>query len=130
MSVKTEIAQRIAWVFPGQGSQYVGMGQRVYNVSEAARKIFHQADEVLGYSITSLCFNGPADELDDTVHAQPAIFTVSVAYLALLDERPAATAGSDAAEAAWHRVDTLEPADLAFDHAEILADACAATSRR
>lgn len=56
--------------------------------------------------------------------------TVSVAYLALLDERPAATAGSDAAEAAWHRVDTLEPADLAFDHAEILADACAATSRR
>jgi [acyl-carrier-protein] S-malonyltransferase len=87
MNVKNDIAHRIAWVFPGQGSQYVGMGQRVYEVSDAARRIFHQADEVLGYSISSLCFNGPADELEDTVNAQPAIFTVSVAYLEALRER-------------------------------------------
>jgi len=54
--------------------------------------------------------------------------TVSVAYVARLDRRRALTAGSDAAAAAWHRVDTLETDDLAFDHAEILADARAATS--
>jgi [acyl-carrier-protein] S-malonyltransferase len=87
MNVKGEIAQRIAWVFPGQGSQYVGMGKHVYEVSEAARRVFHQADEVLGYSISSLCFNGPADELEDTVNAQPAIFTVSIAYLEAIRER-------------------------------------------
>jgi [acyl-carrier-protein] S-malonyltransferase len=87
MNVKDDIAQRIAWVFPGQGSQYVGMGQRVYEVSDAARRIFNQADDVLGYSISSLCFNGPADELEDTANAQPAIFTVSVAYLEALRER-------------------------------------------
>jgi [acyl-carrier-protein] S-malonyltransferase len=87
MNVKDDIAQRIAWVFPGQGSQYVGMGHRIYDVSDAARRIFNQADEVLGYSISSLCFNGPAEELEDTINAQPAIFTVSVAYLEALRER-------------------------------------------
>jgi [acyl-carrier-protein] S-malonyltransferase len=87
MNIKDDIAQRIAWVFPGQGSQYVGMGERIYDVSDAARRIFHQADDVLGYSISSMCFNGPADELNDTAHAQPAIFTVSVAYLEALRER-------------------------------------------
>jgi [acyl-carrier-protein] S-malonyltransferase len=87
MNVRDEIAQRIAWVFPGQGSQYVGMGKRVFEVSEAARRVFHQADEVLGYSISSLCFHGPADELEDTANAQPAIFTVSIAYLEAIRER-------------------------------------------
>lgn len=87
MNVKDDIAERIAWVFPGQGSQYVGMGQRVYEVSEGARQIFNQADEVLGYPISTLCFSGPADELGDTANAQPAIFTVSVAYLEALRER-------------------------------------------
>lgn len=87
MDVRNDISQRIAWVFPGQGSQYVGMGKRVYEVSDAARRIFRQADDVLGYRISSLCFNGPAEELDDTANAQPAIFTVSVAYLEALRER-------------------------------------------
>lgn len=87
MNATDNIAQRIAWVFPGQGSQYVGMGQRVYEVSDAARRIFNQADDVLGFSISSMCFNGPADELEDTINAQPAIFTVSVAYLEALRER-------------------------------------------
>lgn len=87
MNVKKEIAQRVAWVFPGQGSQYVGMGKKVYEVSEAARRVFHQADEVLGYSISTLCFDGPADELEDTANAQPAIFTVSIAYLEAIRER-------------------------------------------
>jgi [acyl-carrier-protein] S-malonyltransferase len=87
MEIKKDIANRIAWVFPGQGSQYVGMGKRVYDVSDAARRIFNQADDVLGYRISNLCFNGPAEELEDTANAQPAIFTVSMAYLEALRER-------------------------------------------
>jgi [acyl-carrier-protein] S-malonyltransferase len=87
MNVREEITQRVALVFPGQGSQYVGMGKRVYEASEAARKVFHQADEILGYSISSLCFEGPAEELEDTANAQPAILTVSLAYLEAMRER-------------------------------------------
>jgi [acyl-carrier-protein] S-malonyltransferase len=87
MTVKDELVRRVALVFPGQGSQYVGMGKCVYEVSEAARRVFQQADEVLGFSLSSLCFDGPADELEDTVNAQPAIFTVSLAYLEALRER-------------------------------------------
>jgi [acyl-carrier-protein] S-malonyltransferase len=87
MNVREEFAQRVALVFPGQGSQYVGMGKRVYEASEAARKVFHQADEILGYSISSLCFEGPAEELEDTANAQPAILTVSLAYLEAMRER-------------------------------------------
>jgi [acyl-carrier-protein] S-malonyltransferase len=87
MNADLETSQRVALVFPGQGSQYVGMGRQVYEVSEAARRIFHQADEILGYSISSLCFNGPDDELAETSNAQPAIFTVSLAYLEAIRER-------------------------------------------
>lgn len=87
MTIKKDIANKVAWVFPGQGSQYVGMGKRIYDVSDAARRIFHQADDLLGYSISTLCFEGPSDQLDDTVNAQPAIFTTSVAYLEALRER-------------------------------------------
>jgi [acyl-carrier-protein] S-malonyltransferase len=81
------IKNRIALVFPGQGSQYVGMGRLLYNVSPAARRIFDRADEVLGFSLTTLCFEGPQSELDDTMNAQPAILAVSIACLDALRER-------------------------------------------
>jgi [acyl-carrier-protein] S-malonyltransferase len=79
--------ERVALVFPGQGSQHVGMGRQLYERFPLARSIFHQADEQLGYRLSDLCFEGPADELEDTAHAQPAIFTVSVAALEVLRER-------------------------------------------
>jgi [acyl-carrier-protein] S-malonyltransferase len=78
---------RIAFVFPGQGSQYVGMGKQLYDASPAARRVFGQADEVLGFPLSTLCFEGPQAELDDTYNAQPAILTVSIACLEALKER-------------------------------------------
>ena len=79
--------ERIAFVFPGQGSQHVGMGRRICELSPAARAIFRQADEALGGALSLLCFDGPAEELEDTVNAQPAIVTVSIACLAALREK-------------------------------------------
>ncbi|HVJ21517.1 MAG TPA: ACP S-malonyltransferase [Polyangiaceae bacterium] len=76
----------IAWLFPGQGTQDVGMGKAFYDASPAARAVFERADQALGFSISKLCFDGPKEELTLTKHTQPAILTVSVAVLAALRE--------------------------------------------
>ena len=73
-----------AWIFPGQGSQAVGMGRDLYEEFPASRAIFDEADAVLGYGISRLCFEGPAEALTATENAQPALLTASVALLAAL----------------------------------------------
>ena len=75
------IAEKTAYVFPGQGSQTVGMGAEVYSRSAAAKAIYDRADAVLGFSLSALCFNGPAEELVKTVNVQPAILATGVAML-------------------------------------------------
>src|SRR5207249_8001310 len=77
----------VAVVFPGQGSQYVGMGKALFDVSETARQVFKRADEILGFALTRMCFEGPEQDLNDTINAQPAILTVSIACLNVLRER-------------------------------------------
>lgn len=77
----------LAFVFPGQGSQLPGMGQTVHDASPAARAIFAEADGILGRPMTELCLTAPAEVLDDTATAQPAILTVSVAILEAIRER-------------------------------------------
>ncbi len=81
---------KIAYIFPGQGSQAVGMGQNICAHSKAARTIFEQADEYLGEKISTLCFDGPEDALKQTIHTQPALYVTSAAVLAALRERGAA----------------------------------------
>lgn len=87
MDVLSYFRNKYAFVFPGQGSQHVGMGKQLYETSPAARRVFEEADEVLGFPLSGLCFDGPQAELDDTINAQPAILTVSIAYLEALRER-------------------------------------------
>jgi len=88
---------RMAFVFPGQGSQSVGMGKVLAASSPAAAAVLAEADEALQEPISRLAFEGPAEQLDLTVNAQPAIVAVSIAFLAALRERWAA-AGIDAPE--------------------------------
>ena len=88
----------IAFLFPGQGSQTVGMGKDIADAYPAARETFEQADDFLGFSLSDLCFNGPAEELNDTYNAQPALYACSLATLRALqtelpDAKPSFAAG-------------------------------------
>lgn len=87
MSTTENPKKIIAFLFPGQGSQAVGMGREFFDAFPVARAVFEEADEALGFSISRLCFDGPDEELRLTENTQPAILTVSVAALRVLAER-------------------------------------------
>jgi [acyl-carrier-protein] S-malonyltransferase len=93
----------IAFVFPGQGSQAVGMGRELAETYPTARQVFAQADEILGFSLSRLAWEGPEAELNDTINTQPALLVHSIAVLAVLREQrpdlqPAFVAGHSMGE--------------------------------
>lgn len=89
---------QMAFLFPGQGSQTVGMGKDFYESSSLAREIFSRADESLGYSITDLCLEGPEDDLKLTQNTQPALLTVSTIAYRLFGQEPQIAAGHSLGE--------------------------------
>ncbi len=101
----TQESKEFSYVFPGQGSQSVGMGLELYQSSAAAREVFEEADDSLGFSLSRLIFEGPTRDLQDTVNSQPAIMVVSIAcwkaweeYLGVQSPKPVSVAGHSLGE--------------------------------
>ena len=92
---------KTAWIFPGQGSQYIGMGKDLYEKTELGKKYFNIAKEILGYDVQSIIFNGPEDLLNNTKYTQPSIFIISVILGKILIQKghnPDAVAGHSLGE--------------------------------
>lgn len=93
---------KLAFIFPGQGSQSVGMGKDLYDNFDVAKSVFEAADEILGKSISNICFEGPDEDLKQTINTQPAILATSIAALEVLKSklniRPSFLAGHSLGE--------------------------------
>ena len=86
---ETQESSKTAYIFPGQGAQFVGMGREVYESSQAAKALFEEVDDILSFPLTRVIFEGPNDELEKTVNSQPAIMATSLAcYEALKEVSP------------------------------------------
>ena len=128
---------KLAWIFSGQGAQSVGMGRDLYENSAAAKAVFDEADAVLGYSISDICFNGPGEKLTSSIYCQSAIYTMSMACLAAFKERypdapaPVAAAGLSLGEyAAFACAGFFRFADglrLVAKRGELMDEACRAS---
>lgn len=121
---------QVAYIFPGQGSQWVGMGKDLFVNSPAARATFDEADSALGFALTKLCFEGPEETLRQTVNAQPAILAVSIAYLRdslQLEKVPAFVAGHSLGEytslVAAQSLDFAEAIRLARERGRLMQEA-------
>jgi [acyl-carrier-protein] S-malonyltransferase len=109
MSESTDVSKssqsKIAFIFPGQGSQAVGMGKELFDKCPIARQTFEEADDALGYKLSQVCFEGPAEQLRLTEITQPAILTISIAALRVLEgcvPRPSFVAGHSLGEYSAH----------------------------
>lgn len=128
--------KKIAFLFPGQGSQVSGMGKDLYEKYDAAKKVFETADKVLGFKISEICFNGTDEELKMTKNSQPAILATSLACLEALkseiDIVPVATAGHSLGEyGALYTAGVLDMGDaiaITGKRAELMNDAANATN--
>src|SRR5437867_11685472 len=95
------MASGVGLVFPGQGSQSVGMGRGFYDAHLAVRKVYEEAGTIVGYDVAALCYDGPRERLNLTEYTQPALLTASIAALRLLEPAgvwPVAVAGHSLGE--------------------------------
>lgn len=128
---------KTGFIFSGQGAQFVGMGKDLYEQDAAAKAVFDRADEVLGWSISDICFNGPVEKLTESIYCQPAIYTMSMACLAAFKAKfpgiePVGTAGLSLGEyAALAAAGVLSFEDglkLLEQRAKFMDEACRATN--
>ena len=136
MRRNTDKGAGVAYLFPGQGAQVVGMGQELYDRSPAARSVFHEVDMALGRPLTKLVFEGPQEQLRETVNAQPAIMAVSLACVKAMEEslgegavpQPVLMAGHSLGEytalAVAGVLDVGETARLVQERGRLMQEAC------
>ena len=126
---------KIGYVFPGQGAQFVGMGRELYRSSRAAKQVFDEVNDILGTSLSSIIFDGPERELEQTINSQPAIMATSLACVKALEEyyeedtcRPVALAGHSLGEyTALVVAGALDLADgmrLVHERGRLMQEAC------
>jgi len=130
------MSKHIALIFPGQGAQALGMGRSLANVSPAAAEVFRQADEILGWPLSKICWEGPEEELTKTSICQPALYVHGLAALAALREKTGAIAavaagglslGEFTAHAAAGTFDFATGLQLVAQRGQFMQEACEAT---